>query len=204
MKSKVLNVPNTLSLIRILMVPLFLAAIIWLEPFGIWGRIVPAAVFALASFTDMLDGKIARKYNLITNFGKFIDPLADKFMVFGALLGILVTGNAYDVAIRPVFIWVAAIVIFRELAVTSLRLVIAGSSGKVLAAAWWGKVKTCTQVAAILVVLLEPIPALLGYAIPLFDLHICSYVLMGLMTVATVGSFIDYLIKYIPLIDFKS
>ena len=104
MKNKVLNVPNTLSLIRILMVPLFLAAIIWLEPFGIWGRIVPAAVFALASFTDMLDGKIARKYNLITNFGKFIDPLADKFMVFGALLGILVSGNAFDVAIRPVFI----------------------------------------------------------------------------------------------------
>ena len=204
MKNRVLNVPNTLSLIRILMVPLFLAAAIYLEDFGIWGRIVPAALFALASLTDMLDGKIARKYNLITNFGKFIDPLADKFMVFGALLALLVTKSAADVAIRPWFIWAAAIVIFRELAVTSLRLVIAGSSGKVLAAAWWGKVKTCTQVAAILVILLEPIPALLGYSIAIFDLHIFSYALMALMTVATVGSFIDYLIKYIPLIDFKS
>ena len=197
MKNRILNVPNTLSLLRVVLVPFFLAAALYLKDFGIWGKIVPCAIFLVASLTDLLDGKIARKYGLITDFGKFIDPLADKFMVFGALVAILVT----DPTILDAFVWVATVVIFRELAITSLRLVIAGKSGKVLAAAWWGKVKTCTQVAAIAVIFLEPVPAMLGWSVPVFEWRILSYTLMGLMTVATVGSFVDYLLKYIPLLS---
>ena len=197
MKNRILNVPNTLSLLRVALVPFFLAAALYLRDFGIWGKIVPCAIFLVASLTDLLDGKIARKYGLITDFGKFIDPLADKFMVFGALVAILVT----DPDILDAFVWVATVVIFRELAITSLRLVIAGKSGKVLAAAWWGKVKTCTQVAAIAVIFLEPVPAMLGWSVPVFEWRILSYALMGLMTVATVGSFVDYLLKYIPLLS---
>ena len=197
MKNRILNVPNTLSLLRVALVPFFLAAALYLKDFGIWGKIVPCAIFLVASLTDLLDGKIARKYGLITDFGKFIDPLADKFMVFGALVAILVT----DPDILDAFVWVATVVIFRELAITSLRLVIAGKSGKVLAAAWWGKVKTCTQVAALAVIFLEPVPAMLGWSVPVFEWRILSYALMGLMTVATVGSFVDYLLKYIPLLS---
>ena len=199
-KTKALNVPNALSLLRVILVPVFMAAVLltaraevgdtWLEIFV--NRAIPALVFGLTAFTDMLDGKIARKYNLITDFGKFIDPLADKFMVFGALIAILV---AYP-EISSVFVWVAMIVMLRELAITSLRLVIAGNSGKVLAASWWGKVKTVTQTAAILLIILEP-----AIWQPAFCPHIISYVAMALMAIATVGSGVDYMRAYIPLID---
>ena len=83
-KKSIMNVPNMLSLLRCILVPFFMAAIIFMRDVEIWGRVVPAILFALTALTDMLDGKIARKYNLITNFGKFIDPLADKFMIFAA------------------------------------------------------------------------------------------------------------------------
>ena len=198
-KKKALNLPNALSLLRVILVPIFMAALI------ICARVpantyidkliycaVPALVFGLTAFTDMLDGKIARKYNLVTDFGKFIDPLADKFMVFGALIAILV---AYK-DISGIFVWVAMIVMLRELAITSLRLVIAGNSGKVLAASWWGKVKTVTQTAAILLIILEG-----AIWQPAFCPHLISYIAMAMMTVATVGSGIDYMRAYIPLID---
>ena len=198
-KKKALNVPNTLSLLRVVLVPVFMVAVILCakaEANTYLDRLincaVPALVFGVTAFTDMLDGKIARKYNLITDFGKFIDPLADKFMVFGALIAILV---AYP-EISGVFVWVAMIVMLRELAITSLRLVIAGNSGKVLAASWWGKVKTVTQTAAILLILLEA-----AIWQPEFCPHLISYIAMALMTVATVGSGIDYMKAYTPLID---
>ena len=108
-KSK-MNLPNKLSLFRILMVPVFLVC--FAVPFeALCGvsenimRIIIAIIFAITSLTDMIDGKIARKYNLITDFGKFIDPLADKFLVFAALLGILT--NDYFASLRPIFIWAA-------------------------------------------------------------------------------------------------
>ena len=198
-KKKALNLPNALSLLRVILVPVFMAAVIIcarVETQNSLDRFIycaiPALVFGITAFTDMLDGKIARKYNLITDFGKFIDPLADKFMVFGALIAILV---AYS-EISDVFVWVAMIVMLRELAITSLRLVIAGNSGKVLAASWWGKVKTVTQTAAILLILLE---ATIWQ--PEFCPHLISYIAMAAMTVATVGSGIDYMKAYIPLID---
>ena len=198
---KKLNLPNTLSLIRVLLVPVFMAAVIFVDP--AWGNTplevlglcaIPAAIFGLTAYTDHLDGKIARKYNLITDFGKFIDPLADKFMVFGALISILVSRP--DIA--PLFVWVAAAIMLRELAVTSLRLVVASSAGKVVAASMWGKIKTATQCVAILLILLEP--ALLA-AVSALALPILSYLAMAAMLVTTIGSGIDYMRVYLPLID---
>ena len=189
-----LNLPNTLSLIRVLLVPFFMASALFMQSAAVWGRIAPAILFALASFTDFLDGKIARKYNLITDFGKFIDPLADKFMVFGALITILVI----DVRIAPVFVWVAAIVMLRELAITSLRLVVAVKSGKVIAASFFGKMKTVTQIASVLLILLDP---LFGMLCPFLENRLISYAAMALMAVTTVASGIDYMRAYMPLVD---
>ena len=90
MKKTALNVPNTLSLIRVLLVPAFVASLLLMRDVPIWGIVVPAIVYIITGLTDMLDGKIARKYNLVTDFGKFIDPLADKFMVISSMISILV------------------------------------------------------------------------------------------------------------------
>ncbi len=195
-KSK-MNLPNKLTLFRICMVPVFL--IIFAAPLPISEnvmRIVAAVIFVLTSLTDMIDGKIARKYNLITDFGKFMDPLADKFLVFSAMLGILT--NDYFSSLKSVFIWAAAIVIFRELAVTSIRLVASGKSGMVIAASMLGKIKTVTQMTCIVTILLEPV--LLPF--PIFaEQHILSYVTIAAMTVMTLWSGIDYLKTYWKFLD---
>ncbi len=183
-----LNIPNKLTLFRIFMVPVFLVLMMTLDfDKGSYARIVCAAVYALTCITDTLDGIIARKYNMITNFGKFLDPLADKFIVFAALLGILVK---FDY-LQKYFIWAAAIVMFRELAVTSMRLIVAGKSNIVIAASWLGKIKTVSQMVCIITIILEPV------VFPFFkDSHILSYVTMGVMTVMTLWSGIDYFVKY--------
>ncbi|MBR0302811.1 MAG: CDP-alcohol phosphatidyltransferase family protein, partial [Clostridia bacterium] len=126
-----LNIPNRLTLLRIIMVPVFLVLLVAV-PFRseTVRSIVCASVFLLTCLTDTLDGIIARRKNMITDLGKFLDPLADKFLVFAALLGILVRYDHF----KYVFIWAAAVVIFRELAVTSLRLVVVGKSDVVIAA----------------------------------------------------------------------
>ena len=197
-KTKAFNVPNALSLLRVVLVPVFMVALILMNGTGetffrtFLIRAVPALLFGMTAFTDLLDGKIARKYNLVTNFGKFIDPLADKFMVFGALIAILV---AYP-EISSVFVWVSMVVMLRQLAITSLRLVIAGNSGTVLAATWWGKVKTATQTLSILLIIMEP-----ALFTPDFCPHLISYIAMAAITVTTIGSGIDYFKAYIPLID---
>jgi CDP-diacylglycerol--glycerol-3-phosphate 3-phosphatidyltransferase len=160
-------------------------------------RIITAVIFILTSLTDMIDGKIARKYNLITDFGKFMDPLADKFLVIAAMLGLLVR---LDGTLKIVFVWAAAIVIFREFAVTSLRMVASSASGLVIAAAWLGKVKTVTQMLCITVVLLEPVI----FPLPLFrDQHVLSYVTIAIMSVMTLWSGLDYLKTYAPYISSK-
>ena len=203
MKSKALNIPNTLSLIRALLVPVFVSALLFMRDLGIWGCIVPTVIYILTGLTDMLDGKIARKYNLVTDFGKFIDPLADKFMVIGSQIAILVwmmlraseSGCPSDLYLPLVFVWVVLIILLRELGVTSLRLVVAGKSGIVVAASMLGKIKTVSQMAGTVVILLEPV-------IPYFcDNHILSYVSMGIMAFTTVFSGIDYLRAYMPHID---
>ena len=142
----------------------------------------------------MLDGKIARKYNLITDFGKFLDPLADKFMIFCALLVIL-TAPLYG-GIRWIAVWVAAVVMLRELGVTSLRLVVA-SRGVVVPASWWGKIKTVSQIVAVVVILMEPAFGSFG------ETHILSYVFLGIMAFTTVASGISYLVSLWPYVSGK-
>ena len=190
-----MNLPNKLSVLRMILVPVFVVVMmLCADP---WGSIVGVALFIIASLTDMLDGKIARKYNLITDFGKFIDPLADKFMVIGALLVIL-----YKYAtIRPVFIWAVIIVIFRELAVTSIRLVASSSSGVVIAANWLGKIKTCTQIACVCATIIEPlIYQALGLEKMLVYLPL-TYLTTALMIIFTLWSGINYIVSYWKYLD---
>ena len=136
-----MNLPNKLTVARILLVPFFVAALLIDFPLN---NLVALALFGAASLTDMFDGKIARKHGLITDFGKFADPLADKILVISALLCFVQLGLCDCVAV--------IIVLFREFVVTSIRL-IAAAKGKVIAANMWGKVKTVTQIVAIVCVL---------------------------------------------------
>ena len=188
-----LNLPNKLTLIRCVLVPVFLAVLLF-PTNTLVACLGSTLIFAIASITDALDGNIARKYNLITNFGKFMDPLADKLLVFGALLGILCRFEN----IRPVFVWCAFIIIFRELAVTSMRLVVSGASGKVIAAKMIGKIKTVLQIAGVIIILLEPCAMELvrGYTIP-----VASYIAMVAMALITLISGIDYIKSYWEFID---
>lgn len=135
-----MNLPNKLTLLRIILVPFFIAATLINFNFH---YLVALLIFIVASITDMLDGKIARSRNLITDFGKFCDPLADKILVTSALLCFVQLGLCGAV---PVII-----VLFREFAVTSIRL-LAATSGKVVAANIWGKVKTVSQIIAIILI----------------------------------------------------
>ncbi len=203
MKKSSLNLPNTLSLIRVLLVPFFVASLLFLfniengEPIlGVWSFIIPTIIYIITGFTDMLDGKIARKYNLVTDFGKFIDPLADKFMVLASMISILVWQVLRGEKILAlVFVFVVLIILLRELGVTSLRLVVAGKSGIVVAASMLGKIKTVSQMVGTVVLLIEPI-------IPFFsENHILSYVMMAIMAFTTLFSGIDYLKAYLPHID---
>ncbi len=188
-KNSVWNVPNLLSLLRCLLVPVFVLAAFSMNGIPVWGQVVPAAIFLVTAFTDMLDGKIARKYNLITTLGKVIDPLADKFMVFSALIVICILYTA----VTPFFIWVTLVIIFRDLAVTSLRVAAAGNSGIVVAASFFGKAKTVSHVAGIVAVLLEPVilPDLVASGITPI-----SYVFGAIMTATAVVSGIDYFRAY--------
>ncbi len=192
-----MNLPNKLSIFRITLVPFFMLFIAWPCLGEALSRIVAAIIFIVASVTDLIDGKIARKHNLITDFGKFIDPLADKFLVFGALITML----ASYTYLKGLVI-VAAVVMFRELAVTSVRLLVSSSSGKVIAASWLGKIKTVTQIVFIVTVLLEPV--IFG-KIPFFTQYYpLSYITMAVMTFMTLWSGIDYLRAYLPGIDSNS
>ena len=192
MKRK-MNVPNTLSLIRALLVPVFVATLLFMREIQYWCCIIPTIVYILTGLTDMLDGKIARKYNLVTDFGKFIDPLADKFMVIGSAIAIRVWMMLLgQTTLALVFVWVVLVILLRELGVTSLRLVVAGKSGIVVAASMLGKIKTVSQMAGTVIILMEPM-------IPYFqDNHILSYVSMGIMAFTTLFSGWDYLKAYMP------
>jgi len=198
MKKSALNLPNTLSLIRVLLVPTFVAALLFMRNIPIWGMIAPAIVYALTAFTDMLDGKIARKYNLVTDFGKFIDPLADKFMVLASMISILLWMILRGEELQAmIFVWVVLVILLRELGVTSLRLVVAGKSGIVVAASMLGKIKTVSQMAGTVAIIIEPMLVL-----PIFtEYHALSYAFMAIMTFTTLFSGIDYLRAYLPHID---
>lgn len=192
-----MNVPNILTILRVLLVPTFVSVMIYVDNPIVCG-LVAAALFGITSLTDMLDGKIARKYNLVTTFGKVMDPLADKFMVFMAMISLtiklfLVANTTNERVLANVTLWVSAVVIFRELGVTSIRLVASNAGAGVIPANFFGKAKTVTQIIAILVVLIE-LAVNKGWGVQ--TLWIASYFSLALMTFMTVGSGVNYLKGY--------
>ena len=194
-----MNLPNKLTVLRLCLVPVFV--VIMMASSALWASIVGLVLFIAASLTDMLDGKIARKYNLVTDFGKFMDPLADKFMVIGAMFVILYRSlSLYDDKLfSNVFFWAFLIVIFRELAVTSIRLVVSGSAGIVIAANMLGKIKTCTQIACVICCIAEPvIYELLGMETSLLPVSLAT---AALMLIFTLWSGINYLVSYWKYLD---
>ena len=194
-----MNLPNKLTVLRLILVPIFV--VIMMVSNALWASALGLVLFIVASLTDMLDGKIARKHNLVTDFGKFMDPLADKFMVIGAMFVILYRSLALysDELFSNVFFWAFMIVIFRELAVTSIRLVVSGSSGIVIAANMLGKIKTCTQIACVICCIAEPvIYGLIGMDT---DFLPVSLVTSALMLIFTLWSGINYIVSYWKYLD---
>ena len=187
-----MNLANKLTILRVILIPFFVIFAFVELPGEFLGMttsgIIMLAIFVIAALTDKLDGHIARKYNQITNFGKFLDPLADKLLVNTALILFVGTGHL------PA--WIAVIIIAREFIITGVRL-LAAEDGIVIAANVWGKVKTVTQMVAIILMLIDSNPfgacitsALVGF--PLY-LNILSTLMMTLATIATVFSLVIYL-----------
>lgn len=177
-----MNLPNKLTILRMILVPFFVLFLLWdaIPLHYLWALLV----FSVAAFTDCLDGYIARKHNLITNFGKFLDPLADKVLVLAAMIAFIELGFSSSV--------VVIIVIAREFLVTSLRLVAAGE-GIVIAASIYGKIKTISQMFSIVaILLLAAINEMV--AIPV-DIMLLSNILMWVTAVIALISGFDYLWK---------
>ncbi len=171
-----MNLPNKLTIFRVILIPFFVVFLL-LDPENQMYRYIADAIFIVASLTDMLDGKIARKYNLVTNFGKFMDPLADKLLVCSAMICLIATGQLAA--------WIVIVIIAREFIISGFRLV-ASDNGIVIAASYWGKFKTVFQMAMTIVLILNidhPIMLLLG--------QILTYIALAL----TVISLIDYVWK---------
>ena len=184
-----MNLPNKLTVFRMILIPVFMLVLALPLDWGtlqVAGAVLPvthlvaAIIFIVASLTDLADGKIARKYKLVTNFGKFADPLADKLLVMTALI--------FFVQFGWVPAWMVAIIVIRELAITGLRTLIVENNGKVLAAAMPGKIKTASQMVAISFFLLHDIVFAM-FNIPFAMIMIWSALL------ATIYSGIDYFYK---------
>ena len=194
-----MNLPNKLTVLRMCMVPLFV--VIMMASDALWATLTGLILFIVASLTDMLDGKIARKYGLVTDFGKFMDPLADKFMVIGAMFVILYRSliSYNDVIFANVFFWAFLLVIFRELAVTSIRLIVSGSKGIVVPANMLGKIKTCTQIACVICCIAEPmIYELIERPT---DFLPVSLITAALMLVFTIWSGLNYILSLWKYLD---
>lgn len=190
-----MNLPNKLTVLRMCMIPFFMAIIMFPVYNESWSRIAAALLFGLTALTDMFDGKIARKNNLVTNFGKFLDPVADKLMTIGGYIALLTTMTE-DRVFFMIFAWATFIVILREIAVTSLRMI--ASSSVVIAAAILGKIKTVSQIVCILVMILEPV---FFAGTILAQYHILSYISIAFMVFMTIWSGLDYLKSYWHLLD---
>ncbi|MFL1695241.1 CDP-diacylglycerol--glycerol-3-phosphate 3-phosphatidyltransferase [Weissella kandleri] len=181
-----MNLPNKLTVFRISLIPIF--AIVLMLPTNIWGgsvqlpmtHLIAAIIFVVASLTDTADGQIARRQHLVTNFGKFADPLADKLLVMTALI--------FFVQFQWVPAWVVALIVIRELAVTGLRTLIVENNGTVMAAAMPGKIKTTTQMLAITFYLLHNI-IFRSFGIPFAE------IMLGIALLFTIYSGIDYFVK---------
>ncbi len=175
-----MNLPNKLTVLRVILIPFFVVALLAPIP---GGKYIATAIFIIASLTDLLDGKIARKYNLVTNFGKFMDPLADKLLVSSALICLCTTISDYNGKIQ-IPVWIVLIIIAREFIISGFRLV-ASDNGIVIAAGMWGKVKTAVTMVTIIAVILD-------FNVKAY--YIAEQVLIYLSLVLTVISLFDYLI----------
>lgn len=172
-----MNLPNKLTMLRIIMIPFFV--FFMLTDFVPGSNYIALGIFALASLTDLIDGKLARKYNLVTNFGKFMDPIADKLLVASALIAFVETGA------MPA--WIVIILIAREFVVSGFRLV-ASDAGIVLAAGWSGKFKTATQMIMCCFLIV-------GFGEKYFAMHIAEQVLIYISLVLSIVSMVEYLVK---------
>ena len=180
-----MNLPNKLTLFRVILIPFFVFFLLaqchfgWFEGYG---NYIAVAIFAIASLTDLLDGKIARKYNLVTNFGKFMDPLADKLLVCSAMICLV------DMKLLPS--WVVIIIIAREFIISAFRQ-IAAANGIIMAAEKLGKYKTvCQDIALFILLLAADIPALAGQIVAGI-----GFGLLAVATVLTIWSGIAYVVK---------
>lgn len=171
-----MNLPNKLTIFRVILIPFFVFFL--LAPyFSEYGKYIATAIFIIASLTDLADGKIARKYNLVTNFGKFMDPLADKLLVCSAMICLVET--------KKLAAWIVIIIIAREFIISGFRLV-ASDNGVVIAASYWGKFKTTFQMLMIIALILD------------FDNYyfgILENILIYVALILTVVSLLDYIIK---------
>lgn len=170
-----MNLPNKLTLMRVIMVPPFVLFL--LGDFGVTGDIIALVLFLAASFTDFLDGYIARKYHLVTNFGKFMDPLADKLLVGSAAICLTAIGR--------IPAWAVVILIGREFVISGFRL-IAAERGLVIAAGWLGKIKTVLQ-------MVMTVALLIHLDMPAW--HMLETVLIWAATIMTLWSLADYMVK---------
>ena len=168
-----MNLPNKLTILRMLMIIPFV--VFMLVPIGGAGKWIALALFVIASLTDLLDGKIARKYNLVTTFGKFMDPLADKLLVCSALICLVEMGK--------IPAWIVIIIVSREFIISGFRQV-ASDKGVVIAASYWGKFKTTFQMVMI-VLMIADIPVL----------SLVTTIVMWAALILTVVSLVDYLVK---------
>ena len=170
-----MNLPNKLTIMRVILIPFFVFFL--LSPyFPAYGNYIAVAIFIVASLTDMLDGKIARKYNLVTNFGKFMDPLADKLLVCSAMICLI--------ELDRLAAWIVIVIIAREFIISGFRLV-ASDNGVVIAASYWGKFKTTFQMLMVIVLILD-------IQMPFFQ--ILGTVLTYVALILTVVSLIDYIV----------
>jgi len=195
-KSNKINLPNKLTIFRVILVPVYMFFILIPVFSESWSNIFAAALFLITALTDLLDGFLARKLNLVTDFGKFMDPLADKFMVVGALMAITASSCFED--IRFIAVWVTSIIFFRELAVTSLRLVAKSSAENVIAANFIAKLKTLSQCVCIMTILLEDMVITENVKTPPY---LFSYITMAVMVILTLFSGFVYFKTYWNYID---
>ncbi len=180
-----MNLPNKLTILRTILIPFFLVALLCDEnyggfiPFGNW---IALAIFAIASITDMLDGMIARKYNLVTNFGKFMDPLADKLLVCSAMIAFI--------ELDRIPCWIVIIIIAREFIISGFRLV-ASDNGIVIAAGIWGKIKTAEQMVMLCILIAD-----FGNVFPTIanGIHLFENILIYVALILTLISLFDYLL----------
>lgn len=169
-----MNLPNKLTMLRVIMIPFFVFFMLT-NVGGANSQWIALVIFIAASLTDLLDGKIARKYNLITDFGKFMDPLADKMLVISAMICL--------VSMDRIPAWIVIVIVAREFIISGFRL-IAADKGVVIAASYWGKFKTVFQMAMVILMIAD-IPAL----------SVLTQLVMWIALVLTVTSLIDYLRK---------